>query len=176
MSNNIRAVRPDIKLICTAENANPYQGWNGGMVSAVGAAALSRACDGFSVHLYTGGAYVDPNTPGPSDGSAFSFDRVDKMKAKFATLGISNKTYWVTEFGWSLYTMNVSDSQRATYYSHFFPQVAARPWIVATFPYNLYSYYQNSSNKETAFGLINTSTGKDTAAAPVVRNKYASLP
>jgi hypothetical protein len=175
MARNIRAVRPDITLLCTVENASPYQNWDRDMVNAAGVANFNRSCDGLSVHLYTGGTYADPSTRASANSASFSFDRVDRMRAELLAMGV-DKPFWVTEFGWSLMTTRISDGQRATYYQHFFDEAATRPWIVGLFPYQLFSYYQDPNNKETGFGLINGSTGNDTAAASVVRDRYGSMP
>lgn len=182
MAQNIRAVRPDATLLCTAESASPFQGWNQGMVNAVGATQLRNDCDGWSVHLYTDGAYVDPNTAGPADGSSFAFDRVDKMRSTFLAAGI-DKPFYVTEWGWSLYNtakgaghVAINDAQRSTYYQHGDSQIAARPWIKGSWPYSLYGYYQDPNNVETGFGLVNGSNGSFSPAFNTVAAFYASLP
>lgn len=181
MGQQVHAIRPGMTTLCTIETANPWQSWDSQVVSAAGAASYSQACDAYSAHLYTDDATVDPNTAGPANGSAFSFDRVDVMRSQMRNLVGVDKPVWVTEMGWSLFNQahggpSVSDSQRATYYQHFISQMGGRSWMVALFPFQQQSSYNNSSDWQTGFGLVNSTTGADTAAAATVRDFYASLP
>jgi hypothetical protein len=79
IGQQIHNIRPGMKTLCAVETAAPWQSWDADVLNAIGAAAYNRACDAYSIHLYTDNAYVDPNVAGPSN--QWDFNRIDTIRS-----------------------------------------------------------------------------------------------
>jgi hypothetical protein len=153
-----KGASPTVKLLVAADYQDSAQSgssqwetsWVDDMFNA--APSLGRWIDGVSVHPYgddpslglaKAGGWQDSN-------GGWSFQRIDTVRSKFLAHGV-NVPFWITEAGWS--TAQVSESTQAAYYSDLIPQVAARPWVRALFPYCLREF-DASGSKESQFGLL----------------------
>jgi hypothetical protein len=157
-----KSVSASAKLLIAADYQDSAQtgstqwetSWIDDMFSAE--PSLGSWIDGVSVHPYGD----DPSLPLAQAGGwkdAFgnwSFQRIDTIRAKFQAHGV-DVPFWITEAGWS--TAEVSESAQAQYYADLAPQIVARPWIRALFPYCLREF-SSTPSKESEFGLLKYGT------------------
>jgi hypothetical protein len=153
-----KSVSPSVKLLVAADyqddvqtGSSPYEtSWIDDMFKA--APSLGRLIDGISVHPYGGDPALPLAKAGGWEDTAkeWAFQRIDMVRSKFLAHGV-NVPFWITEAGWS--NAVVSQSTQAAYYTDLIPQVAARPWIRALFPYCLREF-EASGGKESEFGLL----------------------
>lgn len=181
MAQSIRAVRPNAKFIWTAENQNTtnattgvnFSSWVDSMINALPnkAADFATYCDAIGFQLYTDS---DPNTVGSTPWGAV-FNRIDGCRNNFLQTWNINKPFWITEFGWSTITTNLTEQNVADFYTHFFSQVASRPWITALFPFEMVSFY--GAGQASGYGLINGHSTDivtdEQISCGVVRAQYA---
>ncbi|HST54317.1 MAG TPA: hypothetical protein VLJ42_00275 [Solirubrobacteraceae bacterium] len=154
-----KAVAPSVRVLVAASNtdspaAGNSSGWWTSSVDDYFRAVpdLGRWVDGVAVHPYGDDPALGLAAPGgwrDVRGGA-SFARVDSIRASFLAHGV-DVPFWVTEVGWS--TWDVSASQQAQYYRDLIPEVAARPWIRALFPFCLREFNAHPSDDQPGFGL-----------------------
>ncbi|HEY8304213.1 MAG TPA: hypothetical protein VIG42_06455 [Solirubrobacteraceae bacterium] len=163
-----KSVSSSVKLLISADYQDSAQvgstswetSWIDDMFSA--APTLGKFIDGVSVHPYGD----DPALPLAKLGGwkdAFgnwAFQRIDTIRAKFLAHSV-NVPFWITEAGWS--TAEVSEAAQAQDYTDLAPQIVARPWIRALFPYCLREF-DSTPNKESEFGLLKYGTWQPKAA------------
>jgi len=175
-----RSVAPAVKLLISADyddspqtgGSSPWQTtWIDDMFTAE--PTLGQWIDGVSVHPYGDDPAQGLTQPGGwKDGSGnWSFQRIDSVRARFLAHGV-NIPFWITEVGWS--TEEVSEAQQASDYADLIPQVAARPWVRALFPYCLREF-EETPNKESQFGLLKFGSWQPKPAFAVLQRGFASL-
>ncbi|HEY8304214.1 MAG TPA: beta-galactosidase [Solirubrobacteraceae bacterium] len=157
-SEAAKSVSPSVKLLVAADYQDDVQSgssshetsWIDDMFSAV--PSLGSSIDGVAVHPYGDDPALALAKAGgwEDSGKAWAFQRIDEVRAKFLAHGV-NVPFWITEAGWS--NAEVSESTQASYYADLIPQVAARPWVRALFPYCLREF-EASGGKESEFGLL----------------------
>jgi hypothetical protein len=153
-----KGASPAVKLLVAADYEDEKQvgssqwetAWIDDMFSAE--PSLGHWIDGISVHPYGDDPSLGVATAGGwrDSSGGWSFQRIDTIRSKFLSHGV-NVPFWITEAGQS--TSQVSESIQATYYSDLIPQIAARPWVRALFPYCLREF-DASGGKESEFGLL----------------------
>jgi polysaccharide biosynthesis protein PslG len=153
-----KGAAPSVKLLLAADYEDEKQvgssqwetAWIDDMFTAE--PSLGHWIDGVSIHPYGEDPAVALSQPGGFRGTSggWSFQRIDTVRSKFLSHGV-NVPFWITEAGKS--TAEVSESTQATYYSDLIPQIAARPWVRALFPYCLREF-DAAGGKESEFGLL----------------------
>jgi hypothetical protein len=153
-----KGVAPSVKLLVAADYMDDVQvgstkwetSWIDDMFSVE--PSLGSWIDGVSVHPYGGNPALPLAKPSGWEDSdkEWAFQRIDMVRAKFLAHGV-NVPFWITEAGWS--NALVSEAKQAQYYANLLPQVAARPWVRALFPYCLREFAA-SGGKESEFGLL----------------------
>ncbi|HEX3692050.1 MAG TPA: beta-galactosidase [Solirubrobacteraceae bacterium] len=175
-----RSIAPSVKLLIASDyDDSPQAGgsspWQTTWIDDMFAAepSLGKWIDGVSVHPYGANPSLPiTQTGGWKDASGeWSFQRIDSARAKFLAHGV-NVPFWITEIGWS--TEEVSEAQQASDYADLIPQVAARPWVRALFPYCLREFEQ-TPNKESQYGLLKFGSWQPKAAFAVLQRGFASL-
>jgi hypothetical protein len=154
-----RSAAPSVKLLLSADYQDSSQTggsspWETTWIDDMFAAAptLGQWINGVSVHPYGD----DPALPlaqvgGWTDTSGqWAFQRIDTIRSKFLAHGV-NVPFWITEMGWS--TTEVSEAAQAQDFADLAPQIAARPWIRALFPYCLREF-SPTPERESEFGLL----------------------
>jgi polysaccharide biosynthesis protein PslG len=159
-----KEVSPLAKLLISADyqdssqtgGSTPWQtSWISDMFSA--APSLGSFIDGISVHPYGDDPALKLAKLGGWEDSnhEWAFQRIDTIRAKFLEQGV-NLPFWITEEGWS--TTGVSEATQAQNYTDLIPQIAARPWIRALFPYCLREFSASATDHESQFGLLKFGT------------------
>jgi polysaccharide biosynthesis protein PslG len=176
-----KSVAPSVKLLVSADyQGQPQVGgttssqtsWINDMFTA--APTLGSWIDGVSVHPYGG----DPALPlkeagGYRDTSGqWAFQRIDTIRNKFLAHNV-NVPYWITEEGWS--TWNFSEETVAHNYADLFPQIKARPWIRALFPFGLREGTATPVNDQAGYGLLKFGTWQPKACWPVIQAGFKTL-
>jgi hypothetical protein len=176
-----KSVAPSVKLLVAAD----YQGEPqvGGTTSSqtswiddlfTAAPTLGNWIDGVSVHPYGG----DPALPlqetgGYRDTSGqWAFQRIDTIRNKFLAHGV-NVPFWITEEGWS--TWNMSEETVTHNYADLFPQIKARPWIRALFPFGLREGTEHPTNDQSAYGLLKYGTWQPKNAWTTIQQGFKTL-
>jgi hypothetical protein len=158
-SEAARSVSPDVKILAAADYEDaPETGgssaWQTAWIDDMFTAepSLGRWIDGVSIHPYGDDPALPLAQPGGfRDASGvWAFQRIDTTRAKFLAHGV-NVPFWITEVGWS--TAEVSETAQARDYADLIPQIAARPWVRALFPYCLREF-EASGGKESQYGLL----------------------
>lgn len=158
-----KSVSPSVKLLIAADyqdspqtgGTTPWEtSWISDMFTAV--PRLGKLIDGVSVHPYGDNPSLSLAKPGGwlDANGEWAFQRIDTIHEKFIQHGV-NVPFWITEEGWS--TAAVSESEQAEFYANLIPQVIARPWIRALFPFCLREFL-SSPTKESQFGLLKFGT------------------
>lgn len=153
-----KGAAPSVKLLVAADYEDEKQvgssqwetAWIDDMFTAE--PSLGHWIDGVSIHPYGDDPVIALSQPGGFRGSSggWSFQRIDTVRSKFLSHGV-NVPFWITEAGQS--TAQVSEAAQATYYTDLIPQIAARPWVRALFPYCLREF-DAAGGKESEFGLL----------------------
>ncbi len=176
-----KGIAPSIKLLVAADyQGQPQVGgitgsqtsWIDSMFAAV--PTLGKWIDGVSVHPYGG----DPALPlkeagGYRDTSGqWAFARIDTIRARFLAHGV-DVPFWVTEEGWS--TWDMSEETVTHNYTDLFPQVKARPWIRALFPFGLREGTAHPVNDQAAYGLLQYGTWQPKASWSALQEGFKTL-
>ncbi|MGH2903350.1 MAG: hypothetical protein ACRDK7_07190 [Solirubrobacteraceae bacterium] len=164
-----KSVSSSVKLLLAADYQDASQTggsspWETTWIDDMFATAptLGKWIDGVSVHPYGD----DPALPLAEAGGwkdvdgQWAFQRIDTIRAKFLAHGV-NVPFWITEVGWS--TAEVSEAVEAQNYADLVPQIAARPWIRALFPYCLRED-SSTPTRESEFGLLKYGSWEPKAA------------
>lgn len=175
-----KSVSPSVKLLIAAD----YQGsaqvggstqWQTSWIDDMFTAAptLGKWIDGVSVHPYGDDpALPVATTGGWEDASGnWAFGRIDTIRAKFLAHGV-DVPFWITEVGWS--TSEVSEATQAQDYTDLAPQITARPWIRALFPYCLREF-NSTPDKESQFGLLRYGTWEPKPAFYEIQAGFKTL-
>jgi polysaccharide biosynthesis protein PslG len=176
-----KGVAPSVKLLVSADyQGQPQVGgttssqtsWIDDMFTA--APTLGNFIDGVSVHPYGG----DPALPLKESGGyrdtsgQWAFQRIDTIRNRFLAHNV-NVPYWITEEGWS--TWNFSEETVAHNYADLFPQIKARPWIRALFPFGLREGTAHPTNDQAAYGLLKYGTWQPKASWTVIQEGFKTL-
>jgi polysaccharide biosynthesis protein PslG len=174
-----KGVSSSVRLLVAADDSDGAQTgssqWETAWIDDMFAAepTLGRWVDGVSVHPYGDDPALPLAQPGgfrdPAGG--WSFQRIDTVRAKFLAHGV-NVPFWITETGWS--NAQVSEATQATDYTDLIPQVAARPWVRALFPYCLREF-NASGGKESEYGLLKYGTWQPKPAFYALQKGLANL-
>ncbi|MGH2880672.1 MAG: beta-galactosidase [Solirubrobacteraceae bacterium] len=174
-----KTVSPSVKLLVAADYMDDVQvgstKWETSWIDDMFRAepTLGSWIDGVSVHPYGGNPALPLAKPGGwEDGEKeWAFQRIDEVRAKFLAHGV-NVPFWITEAGWS--DAVVSEAAQAQYYANLAPQVAARPWVRALFPYCLREF-EASGGKESEFGLLKYGSWTPKPAFFALQKGFATL-
>jgi hypothetical protein len=176
-----KAVAPTVRLLVAAEYADsPQTGgstpWGMSWVDDMFAAAptLGRWIDGVAVHSYGDDpalALAPPSGYLDAD-NGWSFQRIDTIRARFLAHGV-NVPFWITEEGWS--TWNVSEATQAHDYADLIPQVRARPWIRALFPFCLREFNAHPTDDQPQYGLLHYGSWQPKPAFGVLQEGFETL-
>ncbi|HEY7831456.1 MAG TPA: beta-galactosidase [Solirubrobacteraceae bacterium] len=176
-----KAVAPSVKLLVAADyqessqtggSSSEQKTWVNDMFAA--APTLGKWIDGVSVHPYGGdpalslkeaGGYLDTS-------GKWGFQRIDTVRGKFLAHGV-NVPFWITEEGWS--TWDMSEETVARNYADLFPQIKARPWIRALFPFGLREGTAHPTNDQAAFGLLKFGTWQPKASWTFIQEGFKTL-
>ncbi len=176
-----KAQAPTVKLLVAAEDADVAQAggstpwemsWIDDMFTAV--PTLGHWVDGVSVHPYgddpalalaSPGGYLDAN-------KEWAFQRIDSIRARFLAHGV-NLPFWITEEGWS--TWEVSEATQAQDYADLIPQVRARPWVRALFPYCLREFNAHPTDNQPQYGLLKYGSWQPKPAFAVLEEGLKTL-
>jgi hypothetical protein len=176
-----KALAPSVKLLVAADyqesaqtggSSKEQKTWVDDMFTA--APTLGRWIDGVSVHPYGG----DPALPLKQKGGyldtsgKWGFQRIDTIREKFLAHGV-NVPFWITEEGWS--TWNMSEETVAHNYADLFPQIKARPWIRALFPFGLREGTAHPTNDQAAYGLLKYGTWQPKASWTIMQEGFKTL-
>ena len=174
-----KGVAPSAKLLVAADYMDDVQvgsskwetSWIDDMFSAE--PALGSWIDGVSVHPYGGNPALPLTKAGGWEDSEkeWAFQRIDEVRAKFLAHGV-NVPFWITEAGWS--NAVVGEATQAQYYANLAPQIAARPWVRALFPYCLREF-NASGGKESEFGLLKYGSWEPKPAFYALQKGLATL-
>ncbi len=175
-----KGAAPSVKLLVAADYEDaPETGgssrwqtaWIDDMFSAK--PSLGHWIDAVSIHPYGDDPALPLVQPGDFRDAAgnWAFQRIDTARAKFLAHGV-NVPFWITEVGWS--TAEVSETAQANYYSDLIPQIAARPWVRALFPYCLREF-NASGEREAQYGLLRYESWQPKAAFYALQRGFASL-
>jgi hypothetical protein len=174
-----KSVSPSVKLLVSADYQDSGQigstSWQTSWIDDIFTAAptLGKWIDGVSVHPYGD----DPALPLAKSGGwkdaagNWAFQRIDTIRAKFLAHSV-DVPFWITEAGWS--TAEVSEAAQAKNYEDLAPQIAARPWIRALFPYCLREF-SSTANKESEFGLLKFGTWQPKPAFSKLQAGFKTL-
>ncbi len=176
-----KAVAPSVKLLVAADyqesaqtggSSSEEKTWVNDMFAA--APTLGKWIDGVSVHPYGGdpalplkeaGGYLDT-------GGTWGFQRIDTIHSKFLAHG-ANVPFWITEEGWS--TWDMSEETVAHNYADLFPQIKARPWIRALFPFGLREGTAHPTNDQAGYGLLKFGTWQPKASWTIIQEGFKTL-
>jgi hypothetical protein len=176
-----KSVAPSVKLLVAADyQGQPQVGgttssqtsWIDDMFTA--APTLGKWIDGVSVHPYGG----DPATPLKETGGyrdtngVWGFQRIDTIRSEFLAHGV-DVPFWITEEGWS--TWDNSEETVTHRYADLFPQIKARPWIRALFPFGLREGTAHPTNDQAGYGLLRFGTWQPKASWTVIQEGFRTL-
>ncbi|HEX5307728.1 MAG TPA: cellulase family glycosylhydrolase [Solirubrobacteraceae bacterium] len=174
-----KSVAPSVKLLVAADYTGETQigstktetSWIDDMFSAE--PSLGNWVDGVSVHPYGGNPALPLAKPGAFEDTEkeWAFQRIDDIRAKFLAHGV-NVPFWITEAGWSNGVL--SEATQAQFYANLAPQIAARPWVRALFPYCLREF-EASGGKESEFGLLKYGSWEPKPAFFALQKDFATL-
>jgi hypothetical protein len=176
-----KGIAPSVKLLIAADYQESAQiggttthqtSWIDDMFTAV--PTLGKWIDGVSVHPYGG----DPATALKEKGGyldstgVWGFQRIDTIREKFLAHGV-DVPFWITEEGWS--TWDNSEATVTQRYTDLFPQIKARPWIRALFPFGLREGTEHPTNDQAGYGLLRFGTWQPKPSWSVIQEGFKTL-